>query len=915
MRLQKYTHIIGIDESGRGPLAGPVVLGAVCVSRENMHRLRRRFRGICDPKRMTPRQREKWFTILKKVEGEGIVSVSVSFSSHTVIDKYGIVPAVRFALGRHCLLKAQRGFFILNLPRWLWYTHGIMRSPFIRLHTHSHYSLLDGLSKIPEMVKLAKKYEMPALGLTDHGVMYGAVEFYKACKKSGIKPIIGLEAYVANNTRHDKRAGVDNRRFHLTLLAKNLTGYKNLIQLVSKAHLEGFYYKPRVDKELLREHGDGLICLSGCMAGELSRALANNPSTSSGQANQEKAKEIIAEHQDIFGKENYYLEVMHHPGVEGYSEIRDAVIKLSKETGALLVATQDSHYLHKEDTRAHETLLAVQQGTDVDNVKRLSFASDDFSFIDTPTAYEYFADIPEAVENTSKIAEQCDIQLELGSWVFPYFKIPEGTTHDSELRRLAYEGIPFRGLQETSEVKERIEYELGIIQSKGYSPYFLVVGDLLRFARENNILTNTRGSAAGSLVSYLLGITNVDPLRLKLPFERFLNPERPSAPDIDMDFADNRRDEVIDYARQKYGNDHVAQIGTFGTMMARGAVRDVARALGHPYELGDKIAKQIPFGSQGFPMTIDRAFEIVSDLKDMHEKDEASRDVLDLARRLEGTVRHISVHAAGVVIAPRPVTDYAPVQFDPGGERIITQYDMHAVEDVGLLKFDFLGIKNLTILHNAEKLVRKYCGADIDLEHLPLNDKKTYDMLARGETHGLFQLNGDGMTHYLMELRPERIEDINAMIALYRPGPIAFIPDYIKRKRNPELVTYLDERLKKILEPTYGILIYQDDILLIVTELAGYSWGEADKFRKAVGKKIPAEMQAQKEKFMEGCIKNGLSEQKTKQLWGMIETFAAYGFNKAHSASYGNVAYQTSYMKANYPTEYMTAVLTADAEI
>lgn len=780
-----------------------------------------------------------------------------------------------------------------------------MSKRFVHLHTHSHYSLLDGMSKIDEMVCLAAKDNMPALALTDHGALYGAIEFYKACKREGVKPIIGVEAYVASGSRLDKRPEVDKKRYHLTLLAKNNTGYKNLLKLTSSAHLEGFYYKPRVDKELLRKHSEGIICLSGCLASELNRALQNK--------HHEKAEQIIHEYQEIFGKENYFIEVMSHPGVEGYNSVRAHLIEIAKKHGIPLVGTQDSHYLHPQDTKAHETLLAVQQNTDLDDAGRLSLSGDDFSFIDTKTAYERFKDIPEAVLNTGLIADQCDINLKLGNWMFPNFEIPAGNTHDGELRKLTYKGIPFRNLKNNKAVEERIEYELGIIQKKGFSPYFLVVADLLRFARENAILTNTRGSAAGSLVSYLLGITNIDPLKCKLPFERFLNPERPSAPDIDMDFADNRRDEVIAYAREKYGENHVAQIGTFGTMMARGAVRDVARALGRPYADGDKIARLIPPGAQGFPMTIERAMELTPELSELYKNDEGTREILDLAKRLEGTVRHVSVHAAGVVIAPSALHEWAPIQNDPRGDRIITQYDMHAVEYVGLLKFDFLGIRNLTILGNAVELVKEYHQKEIDLGNLPQNDEKTFSMLARGETMGLFQLNGDGMTRYLTELEPTSVEDINAMIALYRPGPIAFIPEYINRKKNPELVTYLDDRMKEILNQSYGIITYQDDILLIAIKFAGYSWGEVDKFRKAVGKKIPKEMQAQKERFFEGCIKNGLSKEKTQELWNQIETFAAYGFNKAHAASYGQVAYQTSYMKANFPTEYMAAVLTAEA--
>ncbi|MAG12257.1 DNA polymerase III subunit alpha [bacterium] len=776
---------------------------------------------------------------------------------------------------------------------------------FIHLHTHSHYSLLDGLSKLPEMVHLAKTYNMSAIGLTDHGVLYGAIQFYKTCKDEGIKPIIGLEAYVAHRSRLDKQPGIDNKRYHLTLLAKNNTGYHNLIRLVSLSHLEGYYYKPRIDRELLNKYSDGLICLSGCFGGELSRALRNK--------NTEEAERVIEEYQKIFGKDNYFLEIMHHPNVEGLNDVRRETIALGKKFDIPIVGTHDSHYLHKDDAKAHDTLIAIQTNTDLDDAKRLTLSNDDFSFIDTKTAREYFKDIPEAVENTEKIADMCNVELELGKWVFPNYEIEEGTTYDAELEKLTYAGLGSRNLQKTKDVDERITYELGIIETKNFSPYFLVVADLLRFARENNILTNTRGSAAGSLVSYLLGITNINPLEYKLPFERFLNPERPSAPDIDMDFEDTRRNEVIDYAKEKYGEKHVAQIGTYGTMMARGAVRDVARALNKPYSIGDQIARLIPLGAQGFPMTIDRALEMTPELQDLYKKEEEVREIIDLSKRLEGCARHVSTHAAGVVVGPEELMHSVPLQHDPRGDNIITQYDMHAVEDVGLIKFDFLGIKNLTILGNSVRLVKEFCDVDVDIEHIPTDDKKTYEKLAQGETMGLFQLNGSGMTQYLKQLKPTIIEDINAMIALYRPGPLAFIPDYIKRKENPELVSYVDDRLKDILEATYGILIYQDDILLIVTQIAGYSWGEADKFRKAVGKKIPEEMQAQKKRFMSGCIENGMSKDKVQKLWDMIETFAAYGFNKAHAASYGWVAYQTAYMKANYPTEYMAAVLTADA--
>jgi len=778
---------------------------------------------------------------------------------------------------------------------------------FTHLHTHSHYSLLNAVPKLKPLVARAKELGMDTLALTDNGNLYGAIEFYQACEKEDIKPIIGVDAYVAARSRHDREPGVDNRRFRLVLLAENNDGYQNLIKLVTASYVEGFYYKPRVDHELLSKWNKGLIAILPSFSGEHIGALRGN--------DMERAVAIVNSYKEMFGKNNTFLEITHHPEIEGHEFLQKQVKKLANETGVPLVAAHDTYYLEPEDRMARETMIKIQTGG---TLEEEGFVEDeDFSFISPEKAEELFKEEPEALQNTRKIAERCKIHIELGHWYFPEFPIASGRTPDEELEHWALEGVKWRDLKYEGEVKERLDYELKVIRDKGYSVYFLAVGDLLRESRERGILTTIRGSVAGSLTTFVTGITNVNPLALNLPFERFLNPHRPSAPDIDMDFADNRRDEIIEYAKEKYGHENVAQIGTFGTMMARAAVRDVARALGYPYGVGDKIAKVIPFGSQGFPMTIDHALESEKDFQKLYKKDKDVQRIVDLAKKIEGCARHVGVHAAGVVIAPGPLNEFVPVQPDPKGEgKFITQYDMHGVgeDGVGLLKFDFLGIKNLAILADAIERVKERHGVDIDIENIPLDDKKTYTMLASGETGGVFQLSGAAMTRYLKELKPTRIEDINAMIALYRPGPMKNIPEYIARKQGRAPVRYFHPKAKNFLEPSYGILVYQDDLLFTALELAGYDWKTVDKFRKAVGKKIPEEMAKQHVKFVEGCQKHsGMSKGDAEAIWELFEPFQGYGFNKAHAASYGKVAYQTAYMKANYPVEYMAAILTADS--
>jgi len=770
------------------------------------------------------------------------------------------------------------------------------------------YSLLNAVPRPKELAKAARADGQDALAITDAGALYGAIDFYQACKNEGIKPIIGLDAFLAPRTRFDKENPTDRPRSRLVLLAKTFKGYQNLIELVTKSNVDGFYYKPRIDDELLEKNKEDLICIIPSFAGEVAQALKDSLP--------ERAAERLDWYKRTFG-DDCYLEISHHPEIFGHQSNQKLIRDLAAETNTPLVAAHDIYYMKPEDRIARETMIKIQSGGVVDTSSDHDGA-EDFSFKTQADMQEWFKDTPEALSNTVKIANQCNVEITLGmdAWVFPDYIIESGREPDDELHVTAWEGVKWRGLDpQDPELKARLDFELDVIKIKGYAKYFLVVGDLLREARERGILTTIRGSVAGSFTTYVLGITNVNPLEYKLPFERFLNPERPSAPDIDMDFADNRRDEIIEYAKEKYGEDKVAQIGTFGTMAAKAAVRDVARALGHPYSTGDRISKLIPLGAQGFPMTIERAMQEEKELAELYKKDAESREVIDLAKQIEGRVRHIGVHAAGVVISPVPLNQYVPIQPDSKTGKYVTQYEMHSVgeDGVGLLKFDFLGIKNLAILADAVKRVKKIRNIDVDIEDIPLDDPKTFEMLARGETMGLFQLNGTGMTSFLKQLKPSTIHDINAMVALYRPGPMEMIPQYIERKHNPSLVTYLDPRLEEIIDRSYGVITYQDDVMMTAIKLAGYSWLEADKLRKAMGKKVPEVMAAEKEKLFSGFIEHGMTEQKAEQLWKLIEPFAAYGFNKAHAASYGRVAYQTAYMKANFPVEYMSAVLTADS--
>ncbi|OIO16166.1 DNA polymerase III subunit alpha [Candidatus Kuenenbacteria bacterium CG1_02_38_13] len=765
---------------------------------------------------------------------------------------------------------------------------------FTHLHVHSHYSLLDGLSKIDELLDKCQELGMDSIALTDHGAMYGIVEFYQKAKDRGIKPIIGLEAYLAIESRFLKRPHIDDERWHLTLLAKNKIGYQNLIKLATSGHLEGFYYKPRIDKELLRQYSNGLIALSGCLEGEIPRLLANK--------NFKKAEKAALEYQEIFGKENFYLEIMDHPNLP---QINPDIINLSKKHKIPLVATNDSHYLNSEDAEAQDILLCIQTNKKIIDKERLTMADGDYSLRSPERMIKSFKDTPEAIENTQKIVEQCDFELELGKTKLPDFKPPKNYTPDSYLEKLSKAGIKKRYSKLTRKITDRLNYELKIIKETGFAPYFLIVQDFVNWAKKNKIVVGPgRGSAAGSIVSYALNITDVDPLNYDLLFERFLNPERISMPDIDLDFADHRRDEVIDYVREKYGQDHVAQIITFGTMAARAAVRDAGRAMGLPYSLCDQTAKMIQASSN-----LKDALSNTKELEKLYHENKDVQKLLNMAQKLEGVVRHASTHACGVVITAEPIDNLVPRQHPSQDDKtIITQYEMHSIEDLGLLKMDFLGLKNLTVIENTLNSIPK----TINLAEISLTDKKTFKLLQSIQTVGVFQLESAGMRRYLKQLKPSQVEDIIAMVALYRPGPMDLIPDFIAGKHGLKKIHYLHPKLKPILKNTYGIAVYQEQVLQIARDLAGFSLGEADVLRKAVGKKIKELLDQQKDKFIQGCLKNKISENIAKKLFSFIEPFARYGFNKAHATCYAIIGYQTAYLKAHYPVQFMASLLTAD---
>jgi DNA polymerase III subunit alpha len=784
-----------------------------------------------------------------------------------------------------------------------------MQSKFTHLHVHSHYSLLDGLAKIDDLLDRAKELGMDSLALTDHGVLYGGIEFFIKAREKGIKPIIGCEMYLtAGDYKSKNNTTEDKTRYHLILLCKNEKGYKNLMKLISIAHLDGFYYKPRINKELLKKYSEGLIGLSACAEGEIPSAAISG--------NREKAERLALEYQEIFGVGNFYLELQHHPKFPAQKIANDALIKISQKHNIPLVATNDNHYVNKDDAPIQDILLCIQTNRKVNETNRMNMMDFELYLKSPEEMAEHFKNVPEAISNTQKIVDECNLKIKLGETQLPHFDVPESYTAETYLRKLTEEGLAKRfGENITQEHLDRMEYELGVIQKTGFASYFLIVQDFVNWAKNQGIVVGPgRGSAAGSFVSYLLNITNIDPIKYDLLFERFLNPERISMPDVDMDFADDRRDEVLDYVREKYGDDHVAQIITFGTMAARAAIRDAGRALGLPYEFCDRTAKMIPMFS-----SIPKALEEVKEFSEFYGSEADAKKLIDSAARLEGVARHASMHACGVVITKDPVVEYTPLQRIIGKESgTVTQYSSSTkysfIEKVGLLKMDFLGLKNLTIIQNTLRIVRKIKNIEINIDNIPLDDKQTFELLQKAHTTGVFQLESSGMKRYLKQLKPNVFEDIIAMVALYRPGPMDWIPDFIARKHGEREIQYLHPALKPILEKTYGVAVYQEQVMQIAQVLAGFSLGEADVLRKAMGKKVFALIQEEKHKFIEGCIEQGIPGHIGEKIFSFIEPFAGYGFNRSHAACYALIGYQTAYLKVRFPAAFMAALLTSDQD-
>ncbi len=778
-------------------------------------------------------------------------------------------------------------------------------SGFVHLHNHTSYSLLDGASRIDDLIAATKRMNMPALAVTDHGNMFGAIDFYKKATGAGVKPIIGMETYVAGTKRtdHFRVEGYPDGGFHLVLLVKNQIGYKNLMKLSSAAYLEGFYFRPRIDRELLTEHHEGLIALSACQKGEVAYWLARD--------NVDRAEEAARYYSQTLGKDNFYIEIQNH-GLDGELKVLPMLVDLAHRMNLPLVCTNDCHYLKQEDSEAHDALLCIQTGKLVTDTDRMKYETDQIYFKSPEEMQTVFADYPEAIDNTIKIAERCNLEIELGKLLLPAFPIPDKTkTPDQYLEELCRIGLKERYLTITPELEQRLTYELGVIKQLGWAGYFLITKDFIDYARNHDIPVGPgRGSAAGSLVSYCLGITTVDPIEYELLFERFLNPERISMPDIDIDFGDRKRDQVIKYVEETYHSENVTQIITFGTMAARGVVRDVGRVLAMPYAEVDKIAKMIPAVAE---MTLKKAIKQNTELKTLIEGDPRVAKLIRLSRTLEGLTRHASTHAAGVVIAPAALTDYVPLFRGPKGEKT-TQYDMKCVEQVGLLKMDFLGLRTLTVIDDALKMIATDHGKTIDLETIPLDDKTVYDLYGAGHTIGIFQFESGGMREYLRKLKPTHLTDLIAMNALYRPGPLdsGMIDIYINRKQGKEKVVYDHPLLEEILEDTYGVIVFQEQVLQIANRMAGYSLGQADLLRKAMGKKDPEIMQAQKARFIDGAVKNKVDQKVAERIFDLIETFARYGFNRAHSTCYALLAYRTAWLKVYYPREFMAALLTSE---